>query len=183
MDHAAGNSKTLGPVLIQPCPCSAPSTGRQHGPQYVLRQAWTAANVASAIFPPAHFAPRLGYLASICCVHMHCQSHGRCAFVWTRGCHLRWPDRDAPLVLHCLPNWCSTGNYERRAPLSPTEMRYFVLFSFIKSCPWLLFSPLLATDLARSIASAFFPIRLSDLIRIQIPRPGAFLFKPVLPGQ
>lgn len=61
---------------------------------------------------------------------------GRFAFVSRGDCHLRWPDQDAPLVLHCLPNWFSIGNCERREPLSPADMHGLCArFSFPLSNP------------------------------------------------
>ncbi len=67
-------------------------------------------------------------------------------------------------------------------PLSPAEMHGLVSGSptFYQILPAKLFWPSLVTDIASSIASAFLRVRFSSLIRIQIPRPGAFLLKSIL---
>jgi hypothetical protein len=94
------------------------------------------------------------------------------------------PDQDVPPVTPAFRIGAQMAIIHEGTPLFPAEMHDLVSgFSlFYQILPLNLVLPLLllANGTTCSTASAFYPIRLSNLLRIQISRSGASIFKSLL---
>ena len=107
---------------------------------FVNRGSYARAPSAIVSFPILKSSPAHSTAARQSGIDMLC-AHGLpisrlLRSVWLRGCHLRWPNQDAPLVLHA----CQIGAQlaiHNGAPLNPAEMHGLVpgFFLFYQILP------------------------------------------------